>query len=125
MKINIKKRGAALGLGLLMAFQTPVAAFLPSLNPVATVYAYPERSATIKATSLNIRSDAGTNASVVARLTYGTAVTVIGEKKASDGVCGIRCVFPEAAERPRPDMRPASILSSQCPILRTLTLRPT
>ena len=86
MKINIKKRGAALGLGLLMAFQTPVAAFLPSLNPVATVYAYPERSATIKATSLNIRSDAGTNASVVARLTYGTAVTVIGEKKASDGV---------------------------------------
>lgn len=88
MKINIKKRGAALGLSLLMAFQTPEAAFLPflPLNPMAEVYAYTERSATIKATSLNIRSDAGTNASVVARLPYGTAVTVIGEKTAGDGV---------------------------------------
>lgn len=88
MKMNIKKRGAALGLGLLMAFQTPVAAFLPfqPLNPMPVAYAYTERSATIKATSLNVRSDAGTNASVVARLPYGTAVTVIGEKTASDGV---------------------------------------
>ncbi len=88
MKINIKKRGTALGLGLLMAFQTPVAAFLPSLplNPMTKIYAYTERSATIKATSLNVRSDAGTSASVVARLPYGTAVTVIGEKTASDGV---------------------------------------
>ncbi len=94
MKINQKKRGiaikkgAALGLGLLLAFQPPEPALLQSLplNPVAEAYAYTERSATIKATSLNIRSDAGTGYSAVARLPYGTAVTVIGEKTASDGV---------------------------------------
>lgn len=94
MKINRKKRGtaikrgAALGLGFLLAFQSPQPAFLPSLplNPAAEAYAYTERSATVKATSLNIRSDAGTGYSAVARLPYGTAVTVIGEKTASDGV---------------------------------------
>lgn len=94
MKTNRKKRGTAikrglaLALGLLLAFQPLQSAFLPgiSLNPAAEVYAYTERSATVKATSLNIRSNAGTGYSAVARLPYGTAVTVIGEKTASDGI---------------------------------------
>ena len=94
MKTNRKKRGiaikrgAALGLGFLLAFQPPQPALLPTmpLNPAAEAYAYTERSATVKATSLNIRKDAGTSYSAVARLSYGTSVTVTGEKTASDGV---------------------------------------
>ena len=85
MKRKKWKKAAALGLGVLLAVETPWTA-LNGWNPAAVAQAYTERSATVKATSLNIRSDAGTNYSVVARLNYGTAVTVIGEKQASDGV---------------------------------------
>ena len=85
MKRKKWKKAAALGLGVLLAVETPWTA-LNGWNPAAVAHAYTERSATVKATSLNIRSDAGTNYSVVARLNYGTAVTVIGEKQASDGV---------------------------------------
>ena len=85
MKRKTWKKAAALGLGVLLAVETPWTA-LNGWNPAAVAQAYTERSATVKATSLNIRSDAGTNYSVVARLNYGTAVTVIGEKQASDGV---------------------------------------
>ncbi len=88
MKRRKRKRAAALAMGALMAVQLPWSAFEPlrEWNPAAVAQAYTERSASVKATSLNIRSDAGTSYSVVARLNYGTAVTVIGEKKASDGV---------------------------------------
>lgn len=88
MKNRRWRRGAALGLGVFLAFQSvqPALAPVSILNPAARAYAYTERSASVKATSLNIRSDAGTDSSVVAKLSYGTAVTVIGEKTASDGV---------------------------------------
>ncbi len=51
----------------------------------SSVYAA-ERSATINGDIVNVRSGPGTGNSVVARLTYGTAVTVYGEATASDGV---------------------------------------
>ena len=116
MKTNRKKRGiaikrgAALGLGFLLAFQPPQPALLPTmpLNPAAEAYAYTERSATVKATSLNIRKDAGTSYSAVARLSYGTSVTVTGERQQATAFCGIRCGLWEAAALYRPVMRPAS-----------------
>lgn len=55
------------------------------INPSITSYAYTERSASVNASSLNVRSNAGTSNSIVAKLSRGTAVTVIGEKNASDG----------------------------------------
>ena len=44
-----------------------------------------ERAATINASSLNVRSGAGTSYSSVGKLGKGAAVTVVGEKAASDG----------------------------------------
>ena len=50
--------------------------------------AYEQKSGTIKSSSgvdVNVRKDAGTSYSVVTKLSPGTTVTVINEKKASDG----------------------------------------
>ena len=58
---------------------------LGNVAPSMVSYAYTERSATVNATSLNVRSAPGTGNSVVAKLYHGAAVTVIGEKNASDG----------------------------------------
>lgn len=48
-------------------------------------YGYTERQATVGATSLNVRSAAGTDNSVVAKLSYGAAVTVANETKDASG----------------------------------------
>lgn len=56
-----------------------------NMPPVMETYAYTERSATVNASSLNVRSAPGTGNSVVAKLYHGAAVTVINEKNASDG----------------------------------------
>ena len=48
--------------------------------------AYTEKRATVKATSLNVRSGPGTSYSIVGKLSNGTGVTVVGEDTASDGV---------------------------------------
>lgn len=56
-----------------------------SITPPMEVYAYAERSATVNATSLNVRSAPGTGNSVVAKLYHGAAVTVMDEKNAADG----------------------------------------
>lgn len=45
-----------------------------------------ERPATVNATNLNVRSGAGTTYPSVAKLSHGTAVTVLGEQTAADGV---------------------------------------
>ncbi len=80
MKNNALKKGLAAVLGLALCVQTPSAGSLLQLSAYAQ-----ERSATINASSLNVRSGAGTSYSSVGKLGRGTAVTVIGEKSASDG----------------------------------------
>lgn len=45
-----------------------------------------ERTATINGSNVNVRNGAGTNFASVAKLGFGTAVTVIGEQQAADGV---------------------------------------
>lgn len=80
MKKQTLKKGLAAVLGLSLFLQ------MPSVHSMIQISAYAqERSATINASSLNVRSGAGTSYSSVAKLTKGTAVTVVGEKNASDG----------------------------------------
>ena len=55
------------------------------VSPYIESMAYMERSATVNASSLNVRSGPGTTYSIVTKLTSGAAVTVIDEKTASDG----------------------------------------
>ncbi len=75
------KRGLAAVLGLLLSVQAPLSGVIPAL----TAYAYTERTATVNASSLNVRSGPGTSNSQVAKLAKGTTITVIGESTASDG----------------------------------------
>ncbi|MGN0159297.1 MAG: SH3 domain-containing protein [Brotaphodocola sp.] len=75
------KRGLAAMLGLVLGIQTPLGSFM--LTQIS--YAYTARSATINASSLNVRSGPGTSYSKVDSLTRGTAVTVINETAGSDG----------------------------------------
>lgn len=80
MKKQTLKKGLAAVLGLSLFWQ------MPSVHSMIQISAYAqERSATINASSLNVRSGAGTSYSSVAKLTKGTAVTVVSEKNASDG----------------------------------------
>lgn len=81
MKKRIWKKGLAAMLGLVLSIEAPAV----GLYPAHYSYAYTERSATINATSLNVRSGAGTSHSSVAKLTKGTAVTVVGETSDSEG----------------------------------------
>lgn len=81
MKNTKIKRGLAFAFSLL--FMINLCAGGMSL-PIAA-YGYAERSASVNATSLNVRSAPGTGNSVVAKLYHGAAVTVIDEKNASDG----------------------------------------
>ena len=74
------KKGLAAVLGLILSIQVPAGGI-----PVLTAYAYTEQTATVKASTLNVRSGAGTNYSQVTKLEKGSAVTVIGETTASDG----------------------------------------
>lgn len=63
----------------------------------SVVYA-DERAATVNGDILNVRSAPGTGSPLVTRLTYGTAVTVIGEEHASDGVVWYRIRFTSGAQ---------------------------
>ncbi|MDO5415928.1 MAG: SH3 domain-containing protein [Lachnospiraceae bacterium] len=74
------KKGLVLGLSFLLAFETPF--HFPAA--VSTSYGA-ERPASVKATTLNVRSGPGTGNSIVAKLSYGAAVTVLGETAGSDG----------------------------------------
>ena len=80
MRKQTLKKGLAAVLGLALCVQTPAVHSVLQLSAYAQ-----ERSATINASSLNVRSGAGTSYSSVGKLGKGTAVTVVGEKTASDG----------------------------------------
>lgn len=80
MRKQTLKKGLAAVLGLALCMQ------MPSVNSALQLSAYAqERAATINASSLNVRSGAGTSYSSVGKLGKGAAVTVVGEKAASDG----------------------------------------
>lgn len=80
MRKQTLKKGLAAILGLTLCVQ------MPSVHSALQLSAYAqERSATINASSLNVRSGAGTSYSSVGKLGKGTAVTVVGEKTAPDG----------------------------------------
>ncbi len=74
------KKTLALGLSLFMIFEVPLHLAFPAGSSYGA-----ERPATVKATSLNVRSGPGTGYGAVGKLSYGTAVTVIGEASASNG----------------------------------------
>ncbi len=81
MKKNRWKKGLAAILGLILTINSPLGVCLP----IYSVYAYTERSATINASSLNVRSGPGTSYSSLTKLARGAAVTVVGETTGSDG----------------------------------------
>lgn len=83
MKGKIYKRGLALMLGLVLAAQGTGLGFRP-FREIFDSYAY-TGAATVKASSLNVRSGAGTNYSSVGRLAAGASVNVIGEQRGTDG----------------------------------------
>lgn len=80
MRKQTLKKGLAAVLGLALCVQTSAVHSVLQLSAYAQ-----ERAATINASSLNVRSGAGTSYSSVGKLGKGTAVTVVGEKAASDG----------------------------------------
>ncbi len=81
MKKRIWRKSLAAMLGLVLSIHAPVGA----LTLKYQAYAYTERAATINASSLNVRSGAGTTYSQVTKLSKGATVTVIGETTGSDG----------------------------------------
>jgi len=91
MRIRGKRILAALMGVFLFAQSAGSAGFIMEYPKEA--YAETKRSATVNATSLNIRSAPGTGNSVVARLSFGAAVTVVGEENASDGVLWYKVRF--------------------------------
>ena len=96
MKKNRIKRVLA---GMLSAFLVAEAVggtgFLNE-NP-GVVYADTQRSATVNATTLNVRSGPGTGNSIVKKLSHGAAVTVIGETKDSAGTTWYKIRFTSGA----------------------------
>lgn len=74
------QKGLAAVLGLILSIQAPAGGI-----PALTAYAYTERTATVNASTLNVRSGAGTSYSQVTQLAKGASVTVIGETTSSDG----------------------------------------
>ena len=89
MKGKKLKRGLALVLGLMLAAEVPASVATPF--QMFDSYAY-TGAATVKATSLNVRSGAGTGYSSVGRLAAGAAVTVIGEQRGTCLLYTSRCV---------------------------------
>ncbi len=69
----------------LLASILVIESFIGTAAPYINTYAYTERSATVNASSLNVRSGPGTTYSIVTKLTNGASVTVVDEKSASDG----------------------------------------
>lgn len=74
------KKGLALCLSCLIALEAPLC------FPASVGKSYgAERPATVQATALNVRSAPGTGNTIIGKLSYGAAVTVLGEAAASDG----------------------------------------
>ena len=92
MKKNRIKRVLA---GMLSAFLVAEAVGSTGFfndNP-GIAYADTHRSATVNATTLNVRSGPGTGNSIVKKLSHGAAVTVIGETKDSAGTTWYKIRF--------------------------------
>ncbi len=96
----MRKRGIqvlAAMLSALLVVQSPgVSGFLYGNSGKA--YADVYRQATVGATSLNVRSGPGTNNSIVKKLSYGAAVTVVGEAKDSVGTVWYKIRFTSGSE---------------------------
>lgn len=82
MKNKGYKRAAALLLGCLLAVNP---CFAKCMHRPGMVSMASERSATVNATNLNVRSGPGTSYPAVAKLSHGAPVTVIGEQTGTDG----------------------------------------
>lgn len=82
MKKKGYKRVVALLLGCIMAF-SPWQAGHTGLSGMVSMAS--ERTASVNATNLNVRSGPGTSYQAVAKLSHGAAVTVIGEQTGTDG----------------------------------------
>lgn len=82
MKGKKYKKALALALGLMLAVKTPASFSTPFR--MMDSYAY-TGAATVKATSLNVRSGAGINYPAVGRLAAGAAITIAGEQMGADG----------------------------------------
>ena len=80
MKVKTYKRSLAVMLGLALAVQLPGAV---PFHPMDT-YAY-TGAATVKASSLNVRSGAGTGYQAIGRLAAGASIQVLGEQRGTDG----------------------------------------
>lgn len=80
MKGKKFKKYLALVLGVMMAANLPA----PVPFTVFNSYAY-TGAAAVKATSLNVRSGAGTGYSSIGRLAAGAAITIVGEQRGTDG----------------------------------------
>lgn len=81
MKKSGWKKALAVMLGLVLSIQAPLRTVFWQLS----AFAYPERSATVNASTLNVRSGPGTGNTSVAKLAKGASVTVINETTGSDG----------------------------------------
>lgn len=81
----MRKYRKARKMAALLASVLVIDSLVGYISPRIESMAYMERSATVNASSLNVRSGPGTTYSIVTKLTSGAAVTVIDEKTASDG----------------------------------------
>lgn len=79
------KRAAALFLGAVMAVN-PGLAGVKTKSLFGIVSYAEEKTASVNATNLNVRSGPGTSYTALAKLSKGTAVTVLGEQAGTDGV---------------------------------------
>lgn len=62
-----------------------IESFTGAVSPYIDTYAYTNKTATVNATTLNVRSGPGTTYSIVTKLANGASVTVVNEKNGSDG----------------------------------------
>ncbi len=88
MKRKLYKKGLAVMLGLALLAGTPASSLFSTFNS----YAY-TGTASVKASSLNVRSGAGTSYQAVGRLAAGASVQIVGEQTGSDGKRWYRIQF--------------------------------
>ncbi|MDR1764864.1 MAG: SH3 domain-containing protein [Lachnospiraceae bacterium] len=93
MDIQSLRRSFAFGCALVLFFNVA----FHVVAPPGTAYAYAVRSATVSASTLNVRTGPGTTYTKLTTLTKGAAVTVIGEDTASDGALWYEIRFTDDA----------------------------
>lgn len=105
-------------LGLALAVQLPGAV---PFHPMDT-YAY-TGAATVKASSLNVRSGAGTGYRAIGRLAAGASIQVLGEQRGTDGKTWYQIRFPVPEVQNRRDMYLLNMCVCLYPIRRIRTLK--